>query len=767
MPPASSSPSSNSGRPTQGPVPGERIRVMLPPRQSDADSPWNPQHEVNHTTSNIPASTQQPLAVHSPTRHAAAALEDALAPEAPVPRRVAIAGNPNAGKSTLFNALTGLRQKVGNYPGVTVEKKEGVFYGSHGELMQLLDLPGCYSLQARSPDEAVSRDVLLGRQTDTPQPDAIIAVVDATNLERNLYLVSQLLELEIPLILCLSMVDLAEKAAITIRCNALSECLGVSVVPLVASTGHGLIELKQWLSQSALPLPLSHATFPPALHSEIEQLSQLLRAHPSPNAEAALLLNLVQEEYDALPSELQLAVKHARERLDEAGLDPDSAAVEARYAWISSICALCLQKPGQSVLSISDRLDSVLTHRLWGWLAFLGAMGLMFFSIFTLARIPMEWITAGQGWMADWLQTVLPPGDFRSLVVDGVLAGVAGVLVFLPQILILTLFLGVLEDSGYMARAAFLMDRLMSRVGLHGKSFIPMLSSFACAIPGIMAARTIEQRKDRLVTILVAPLMSCSARLPVYTLLIAVLLPDVASWKKSLIMLSMYVIGLLTAFLMAWLFKKTLLKGETPTLLMEMPPYRAPRLPSLLLRMQERAMVFLKRAGTVILALSVLLWALTKYPQPENPEATGAEKIAYSVAGRMGKALEPVIAPLGFDWKIGIGLIGSFTAREVFVSTMGIVYSVESEGDKERITELSAVMRQQKRPDGTLVYTPLTVLALMVFYVLAMQCLSTLAVVRRETNSWQWPAFQLAYMTILAYLASLLITQGGRLLGWH
>ena len=318
-----------------------------------------------------------------------------------------------------------------------------------------------------------------------------------------------------------------------------------------------------------------------------------------------------------------------------------------------------------------------------------------------------------------------------------------------------------------MARAAFLMDRLMSKVGLHGKSFIPMLSSFACAIPGIMATRTIEQRKDRLVTILVSPLMSCSARLPVYTLLIAVLLPEVASWKKSLIMLSMYVIGIVAAFLMAWLFKKTLLRGETPTLLMEMPPYRKPNVRGLLVRMQERAMVFLKRAGTVILALSVLLWALTKYPQPPNPEATGSEKIAYSVAGRMGKAIEPVIAPLGFDWKIGIGLIGSFAAREVFVSTMGIVYSVENEGNQERISALSDTMREQQRPDGTPVYTPLTATALMVFYVLAMQCFSTLAVVRRETNSWRWPAFQFAYMSLLAYSASLLIAQGGRFLGWH
>ena len=770
-------PSSPNSRPSSLPSLGpdgpakERIRVMLPPKPSTAQQPTAKlAHPLNAAPTPTPTPTSAPAPMPLSEPIAASAPQQPVTElpiKTPQTRRIAIAGNPNSGKSTLFNALTGMRQKVGNYPGVTVEKKEGVFHGSHGEQMSLLDLPGCYSLQARSPDEAVSRDVLLGRQADTPPPDAIIAVVDATNLERNLYLVSQLLELKIPLILGLSMVDLAEKAGIGIDCKALSELLGVPVLRLVAATGVGLVELKQWLSQAQLPVPSTTAPLPEALQIEIRRLSALLQSHSAPLAEATLLLSLAPQDLVPFSPELKLAVEAAQNRMEASGLDPISATVEARYEWIGPICALTVRKPGEPALNFSDRLDSVLTHRLWGWLAFLAAMAFMFFSIFTLAKIPMDWISAAQEMLGNWLQTQLPDGDFRSLIVDGVLAGVAGVVVFLPQILILTLFLGILEDSGYMARAAFLMDRLMSKVGLHGKSFIPMLSSFACAIPGIMATRTIEQRKDRLVTILVSPLMSCSARLPVYTLLIAVLLPEVASWKKSLIMLSMYVIGIVAAFLMAWLFKKTLLRGETPTLLMEMPPYRKPNVRGLLVRMQERAMVFLKRAGTVILALSVLLWALTKYPQPPNPEATGSEKIAYSVAGRMGKAIEPVIAPLGFDWKIGIGLIGSFAAREVFVSTMGIVYSVENEGSKERISALSDTMREQQRPDGTPVYTPLTATALMVFYVLAMQCFSTLAVVRRETNSWRWPAFQFAYMSLLAYAASLLIAQGGRFLGWH
>ena len=636
--------------------------------------------------------------------------------------------------------------------------------------MQLFDLPGCYSLQARSPDEAVARDILLGRQADTPRPDAVLAVLDATNLERNLYLLSQLLELELPVFLGLNMLDLAEKRGIVIETRLLSEKLGIPVISLVASQGVGLVVLKQALSQEALPLPKTRPPLPEALEAQARGLVPLLPANGAPFAEAVLLLGMPDTQLTqstALSDGQRQAVLAARTHLEAAGIDPVSAAVEARYAWISRIVSEAMRQEEDPGLTFSDKLDSVLTHRIWGWLAFLGAMALVFFSIFTIAKIPADWISSGQVLLGDWLQTLMPDGDFRSLIVDGVLAGVAGVLVFLPQILILTFFLGILEDTGYMARAAFLMDRLMSRVGLHGKSFIPMLSSFACAIPGIMATRTIEQRKDRLVTILVSPLMSCSARLPVYTLLISVLLPDVSVWKNAGIMLSMYVLGVVAAFLMAWLFKKTLLRSETPVLLMEMPPYRKPSLRGILTRMLERAWIFLKRAGTVILALSVLLWALTTYPKLENPDAPSAERIAHSVAGRLGKAIEPVIAPLGFDWKICIGLIGSFAAREVFVSTMGIVYSVENSGKDTPVTALSETMRQEKRSDGSPVYTPLTGVSLMVFYVLAMQCLSTLAVVRRETNSWRWPAFQFVYMTILAYTGALLVFQVGRLLGWH
>jgi ferrous iron transport protein B len=376
----------------------------------------------------------------------------------------------------------------------------------------------------------------------------------------------------------------------------------------------------------------------------------------------------------------------------------------------------------------------------------------------------MEWIDSGFSALADLARTVLPDGDFRSLVADGVIAGVGGVVIFLPQILVLFFFLGLLEDSGYMARAAFIMDRVMSRVGLHGKSFIPLLSSFACAIPGIMATRTIENRKDRLVTILVAPLMSCSARLPVYALMIAVLLPTGSVWEKAGILLAMYALGTVTAFAMAWLFKKTLLRGETPMLLLELPPYRMPSVLTVTIRMLERAKIFLVRAGTVIFALSILLWALATYPK-SAVGTDAAVALANSFAGRMGHAIEPLIEPLGYDWKIGIGLIASFAAREVFVATMGIVYNLQDVDETSQ--SLIETIRNQVTSDGLPVFTPLVCVGLMVFYVLAMQCISTVAIVRRETNSWRWPLFQIAYMTALAYAGAFIVYQGGRLLGFQ
>ena len=415
--------------------------------------------------------------------------------------------------------------------------------------------------------------------------------------------------------------------------------------------------------------------------------------------------------------------------------------------------------------SASDRIDAVVTHPVWGWLVLAVVMTLLFVSIFSFAQAPMDWIGNHTTALANWIKGAMPAGELRNLITDGIIGGVGTIITFLPQILILFFFIGLLENTGYMARAAFIMDRLMSRVGLNGKSFIPLLSSYACAIPGIMATRTIEDPKDRLATILVAPLMSCSARLPVYLLMIAALLPGsgVSLAEKVGIMVLMYALGTLGAFGFAWLFKRTLLKGKPPLMIMELPPYRLPRIKDVCLHMVERAGLFLKRAGTVILAISIVLWYLSAHPKaPEGSTAT--QQLAQSFAGRAGHLIEPVIKPIGFDWQIGIGLISSFAAREVFVSTMGVVFNAEAdEGDT---TTLQKALHSARWPDGRMLFTPLVCFTLMIFYVFAMQCMSTIAVVRRETNSWRWPLFQTAYMTGAAWILSFIVYQAGTALGF-
>lgn len=687
------------------------------------------------------------------------------------PHLVAIAGNPNSGKSTLFNALTGLTQKVGNYPGVTVEKKTGRFHGSHGESFELLDLPGTYSLQTRSPDEAVSRNVILGRRSDTPAPDVLLCVVDASNLERNLYLVAQLAEIGLPLVVALNMIDLAERNGLVTDAAALSIRLGCPVIPVVASQRKGLVELRQALSRQLKGTAPKRAPLPALLEDTARQFGEALERERlvAPRfalAEALLMLSAVGDaSAEKLPHQLQPTLLYAREHLEKEGIDRLSAAIQARYAWAGELAAATQKARSSSAASISDQLDTWLTHRIWGWVFFLGVMAVMFFTIFRVAEVPMSWIESAQDVIGTWVKNSMSKGDLRDLLTDGIVAGVGGVVIFLPQILILFFFIGLLEDTGYMARAAFIMDRLMNRVGLHGKSFVPMLSSFACAIPGIMSARTIESPKDRLVTILVAPLMSCSARLPVYAIMIAVMLPGgFSAWQKSGIMLSMYLLGMVAAFSMAWLFRKTLLKGERSLLLLEMPPYRRPSVRVTLIRMWERSVTFLRRAGTIILAISIVIWGLSTYPKPTKADATPSEALATSAAGRMGHAIEPAIAPLGYDWKIGVGILSSFAAREVFVGTMSIIYSIEN--GEEDTDSLRDAMLKEKRPDDTPVYTPLVCISLMVFYVLAMQCLATTAVVRRETGTWRWPLFQLGYMTALAWMGAFIVYHGGHLLGF-
>ncbi|MGD0744184.1 MAG: ferrous iron transport protein B [Verrucomicrobiota bacterium] len=724
---------------------------------------------------------------------------------------VVLTGNPNSGKTTLFNALTGLRAKVGNYAGVTVERKEGRLLGAPAMLeIRILDLPGTYSLSPNSLDEQVSRDVLLNRLPELPPPDLIVVVVDASNLQRNLYYTTQVVELGHPTIIALNMVDVARNNGHRIDEQKLSEALGVPVVPIVASTGAGVPELRAkiiaMLQSEAEIKPKLFCQLPGLFRIEATGLADLLaesfkERRLQATAEALLLLSnekALASSREHYPQKIQDAVAAARKRLEGHRIDWRGAPIEWRYARIAEIQQAAtaeLAPPGET---LSDKMDRVLTHKIWGTLIFIALMTLMFQSIFTFAKIPMDALQFIVDWAGTMVGRLIPPGDLNDLLVNGVIAGVGAVIVFLPQILLLFLFIGFLEDTGYMARAAFLMDRLMSKVGLHGKSFIPMLSSYACAIPGIMATRTIETPKDRLVTILVAPLMSCSARLPVYTLLIAACIPDlkILGFLKlqGLTMLTMYLLGTIVALLMAWLFKKTLLKGETPMLIMELPPYKRPLLRVVMRHMWDRSKLFVKRAGTVILGVNILLWCLATYPKNGNgalayrsdgamaqtstlqpsgtptlrsPAELAGERLRNSFAGKMGRAIEPVIAPLGFDWKMGIGIISSFAAREVFVSTMSTVYNVgsgnESESGKKALVQ---TLRAQTRPDGSPLYTPLLAISLMVFYVFALQCASTVAVVRRETNSWRWPLFQWLYMGVLAWVLAFVTYQGGRWLGW-
>ncbi len=733
---------------------------------------------------------------------------------APNASHVVLTGNPNCGKTTLFNALTGLRAKVGNYPGVTVERKEGRLLGTPPDVtVKILDLPGTYSLSPQSLDEQIARDVLFHRIGEVPPPQVVVVVVDASNLQRNLYFATQVIELGYPTILALNMMDVARENGHDIDCDALGKALGVTVVPLVASKSEGVRELREAImallkSTRGKVTPRLFAELPEAFGNEAAKLVTLLEAtFPETRfqAMAEALLILSDEKFlvssgTYYPEPIRAAVMEARSRLEKANVDWRSIAIEARYARISAIQEAVTTETLIEKENFSDRLDRILTHRVWGVAIFVGIMLLLFQSIFTFAQWPMDALTALVDGLGNFVGDALPPGDVNDLLVNGVIKGVGAVVIFLPQILLLFFFIAILEDTGYMARAAFLMDRLMSKVGLHGKSFIPMLSSFACAIPGIMATRTIESPKDRLVTILVAPLMSCSARLPVYTVLIAACIPQTKLFGvlgfRGLTMLAMYLLGIVVALLMAWLFKKTLLKGATPMLIMELPPYKQP-VPKVVLRhMWDRSKLFLKRAGTVILGINIVLWGLATYPRnwdvqqnfredramTERLQLTEKEKaernatldkneagelLRHSFAGMMGRAIEPLIKPLGFDWKIGIGIVGSFAAREVFVSTMSTVYNVGEVEDSDAGTaSLAKMLEDQKRPDGSKLYTPLLGITLMVFYVFALQCVSTVAVVRRETNSWKWPLFQWLYMSALAWVLAFVTWHGGRLLGF-
>lgn len=714
---------------------------------------------------------------------------------------LAIVGNPNSGKTTIFNLLTGLRQKVGNYPGVTVEKKIGECYSQHGKKLRLIDLPGAYSLNARSPDEAVLRDVLLGRRPETPRPDRVIFIADAANLERNLYLLTQVLELGLPTVLVLNMMDIATAKEWRIDLKKLSEELGVPVVPMKATTGSGFLELKAAISREDVPLPnWQSAPLPEDIRAALHTIRAELLLTGAVHDKTTLLEPLyLLSDHDPLHAGIQGEylgqIQRGRDTLSSTHPGWEDQLVADRYAQIEKLTQDVLQRPDKELPTLTQKLDAVLLHPTFGGITVFAFLVFLFYLIFKVAEGPMGWIDAFFGDLGGWVSAIMPPGDLRDLIVDGAIAGVGGVVIFLPQILILFFFIGLMEDTGYMARLAFILDRVMSLVGLNGKAFLPFLSSYACAIPGVMATRTIDNPKDRLITILIAPLASCSARIPVYVLLISAFMPDtVSTWIKACIMVGLYSLGTFGAFFFAWVLNKGIMRGANAPMILEMPTYKMPALKSILLLVWQRAKAFLVRAGTIIFGISILIWAASTYPKnhelndkaavieeriaslDESAEAeieaakkelasVKSQHLAQSIAGRAGHLIEPIIKPLGYDWKIGIGLIGSFAAREVFVNTMSVVYAVQSDDDED-LAPVRDRIREERHADGTAVYTPLVCISLLVFYVFAMQCVSTMAIVKRETGSWGWMFFQLGFMTGTAYILSLGIYQIGTALGY-
>lgn len=738
--------------------------------------------------------------------------------------RIAVVGNPNAGKTTLFNRLTGLNARVGNYPGITVEHREAEV-GAGGRTLSLIDLPGTYSLVPRAEDEALTVRAILGLVEGTPRPDALLYVLDATAIERHLYFLLQLMELDIPIVVAVTMLDVIEEDGKSFEQALLADRLSL-VVERAENVSAALPTIARKLADASLPraAPLS-----------------------SDRSEESKRLGFVSDE----SCERYLAEVATREatgllwpQKEDASRNDDNTNVldgaQRRYQQAATVAKDVIRAPGLLQRAsksdvITSQIDAVALHPRLGPLLLVVTFGVLFQALFSWAGPIMDSTSEIVGTIGGAFAALIPSSLplLRSLWIDGVVAGVGNVVVFVPQIFILFFALGVLEDSGYLARAAFLLDRLMARVGLHGRAFVPLLSGFACAVPAVMAARTIESEKDRLVTILVTPLVSCSARLPVYSLIIGTLFatsPKVLGivHPGTLLMFSMYALGLVAAIGMAALFKRSILKSRTPDLVMELPPYRLPRPASLLKHTLGRVRIFLVEAGTIILALTIVLWGLFNFPRDAVAEAKAkaevarleavaaelgapgakatnrptdaatafvgsddeeknaaseavrkieeeiaavkakhaAARVENSLAGTMGKAIEPIVAPLGFDWKIGVGLVASFAAREVLVSSLGLVYGLGDGLDEESV-DLRKAMRNETYPGTTRkVYTPLVGLSLMVFFVLAMQCMSTLAAVKRETGGWKWPVFQFAYMTALAYLSALVVYQVGRLLGF-
>ncbi len=695
---------------------------------------------------------------------------------------IALIGNPNSGKSSLFNLLTGLRQKVGNFPGVTVEKKEGGFKLPNKQDCIVLDLPGTYSLYPRRSDEWVSYKQLM-----TPEKgesiDLAIVVADASNLRRNLLYVSQIIDLKIPVVVALTMVDLAKKRGIKIDVDCLSREMQVPVVVVNARTGKGIEQLKSTVAQM-MNIEAGGQDFFPIEELAKDAIGEMRDLMPSLGNYGAIH-HLINHESFELGSEVQAQIEAIELKYKFNHTKIQAEDIQLRYQKIRQVMLKSVEEESiEKRKMFSERLDHFFLHRTWGYLIMGVVLFILFQSVFWVAEYPMNLIESGVGILGGWLGSILPEGWIADIIINGILAGLGGILVFVPQIMILFGLITLLEDTGYMARISFLSDRIMRRVGLNGKSVMPMIGGFACAVPAIMSARNIENKKERLLTIMVTPFMSCSARLPVFTILASMIVPNknilgIIS-LQGLVLMGLYVLGIVIALLVSYVMNFFIKIKEKSFFILELPVYRQPRWKNILFTMVEKAKVFVFDAGKVIMIISLVLWVFSSFGptekrneieknytaliknDPANEIKYQAEKssalLENSYAGIMGRSIEPVIRPLGYDWKIGIALITSFAAREVFVGTMATLYSVGENADENSET-LRNKMHAAKRADGTLVYTTATGYSLLIFYLLAMQCMSTLAVVKRETGSWKWPIIQLIYMTGLAYLLSFIAYQ--------
>ena len=697
--------------------------------------------------------------------------------------KIALVGNPNTGKSTLFNLLTGLNQKIGNFPGITVDKKTGYCKLKNGKQAEVIDLPGTYSLYPKSRDESIVFQVLAD-QNNSSHPDVIVLVADATNLRRNLLLYSQVADLKIPVILALNMTDMARKEGIEINVNKLSERLGIQVVAISARSNAGLPELKEAIGNTtSIPTQVEGADIHVLAPEAIDEAKKVLKT--SHNYFALQVLHQY-ETLDIFSPQVKLDLEQIKKTYSFESSKLQAAETIARYRFLGTILTGIIEDTGAARKFIfSDKIDAVLTNRFWGFLIFLSILFFVFNSIFSWSSYPMELIEYAFAWITEYGHAHLPEGALTNLLLDGIVAGLGGVVIFIPQIAILFAFISILEDTGYMARVTFMMDKIMRKFGLSGKSVVPMIGSLACAVPSIMSARNIESWKDRIITIMVAPLVSCSARLPVYTLLIGLVVPEKMIWGfinlQGLTLMGMYVISIVAAVLVAFVMNFLIKAKEKSYFIMELPVYRMPRWSNVLFTMYEKSKTFVLEAGKVIIAISIILWVLASYGPANRFEQIdqkyaaieaqkdslqistlerdrSAEKLENSYAGILGHTIEPAIQPLGFDWKIGIALITSFAAREAFVGTMATIYSVD--GGDEAVSTIRDKMRNAKNADtGLPVFTFATAFSLMLFYAFAMQCMSTVAVVYRETKSWRWPMIQLVYMTALAYVASLIAYQ--------